>query len=82
VSAIRAAVMLKFSNKRIKIDYTNWRGERRWREVRPVSLSFASTSWHPEPQYLLTCVDIEDGKEKQFAAKDIHDWETIPDEVT
>ena len=69
-----ALYLLQYSNEEIPIDYTNWRGERRRRTVKPVSLSFGSTSWHPEKQYLLRCLDPEDGREKDFAIKDIHDW--------
>ena len=61
--------------KVVEIDYTNWRGERRKRLIRPTGrLDFENTQWHSETQWLLEAID-EDGKIKQFAMKDIHSWE-------
>ena len=59
---------------RVTIDYTNWRGERRERDVLPHSIVFEATRWHPEPQWLLRAVDLEDYVPKEFAMKDIHSW--------
>lgn len=67
------------TDKAVLIDYTNWRGERRWRKVVPnmaYGLAFMSTKWHPgEPQWMLCCIDAEDGVSKLFPLKDIHAWE-------
>jgi hypothetical protein len=61
--------------KLVIIDYTNWRGERRSRVIAPTGLiEFANTEWHPDTQWLLEAVDMEDGKTKNFAIKDIHSW--------
>ena len=57
------------------IDYTNWRGERRKREIIPYRIDFENTEWHPDTQWLLEAFDCEDGEVKQFAMKDIHGWE-------
>lgn len=61
---------------RVKIDYTNWQGERRIREIQPVEIKFEATKWHPEPQWILHAIDIDDPQyqEKGFAMKDIHSW--------
>lgn len=59
---------------RVVIDYTNWKGVRRERSVFPLGMEFAATQWHPEPQWLVLALDLEDGEEKRFAMKDIHSW--------
>jgi predicted DNA-binding transcriptional regulator YafY len=57
---------------KVVIDYTNWRGERRERTVRPVNIEFTSTHWHPEQQWIM---NAEDGNTvRGFAMKDIHSW--------
>lgn len=56
------------------IDYTNWKGVRRIREIRPLSITFASSEWHTDLQWLLEAVDIETGETKKFSLKDIHSW--------
>jgi hypothetical protein len=64
---------------KVTIDYTNWRGERRKREIVPTGrIAFMSTDFHNEMQWLLDAVDCEDGCTKQFALKDIHSWEPSP----
>lgn len=56
----------------VLIDYTNYRGERRVREIKPIELEFTATKWHPVTQYLLRAKDMEDGVVKHFALVDIH----------
>ena len=62
--------------KHVKIEYTDWRGERRERIIRPLhnGISHTKNQFHPEPQWLLTAVDVEDGKVKTFAMSGIHSW--------
>lgn len=62
--------------KRVKIDYTNWRGERGERFIRPLhnGIQFSHNQYHPEPQWLLQAVDEGDGKVKTFAMSGIHKW--------
>ena len=62
----------------VVIDYTNWRGRRRDRRIRPVRVWFGSTDWHKEDQWLLEAVDAENGLTKLFAMKDIHEWKPVP----
>lgn len=67
--------------RQVTIDYTNWKGERRVREVIPVSVLYTSNEWHKEPQWLLFAYDVEDGhKEKSFALKNIHSWTPHPED--
>ncbi len=59
----------------VLIDYTNYRGERAVRRIRPLTVRFENSEWHPETQWLLRAVDIEKGATRDFAMKDIHSWE-------
>jgi hypothetical protein len=59
----------------VSIDYTNWRGERAFRDIRPKHIHYGSTQWHKEEQWFLSAEDVRDGnKVKDFAVKDIHIW--------
>lgn len=58
----------------VVIDYVNWRGERRWRLVRPLGLTCDSTEWHPERQWLLRAVDLEKSEERLFALAGVRGW--------
>lgn len=63
----------------VKIDYTNWRGERRVRTVRPVAFYFGEVSWHPGRQWLMDAIDLEraeDGR-RTFALSGIHSWRNV-----
>ena len=61
----------------VLIDYTNYRGERGKRTITPKYLRFGSTSYHPEPQWLVEAVDVEKGP-RSFAVRDIHSWIPYP----
>lgn len=54
------------------IDYTNYRGEREWRKVRPIRVIFDSNEWHPVKQWLLTAQDVEKQEMRTFAFSGIH----------
>lgn len=56
------------------IDYTNWRGERAERRIRPLGLRFESNEWHPEKQWLLIAVDLDRNEDRTFAMANIHSW--------
>jgi len=58
----------------VRIVYTNYRGETAIRTILPEQLHFGSTSWHPEPQWLLDAVDVEKREKRTFAMKDIRVW--------
>lgn len=57
------------------IDYTNWRGERSRRRIKPLSVRFEATEYHRFPQWLLRAIDVERGVTRDFAMKDIHYWQ-------
>jgi predicted DNA-binding transcriptional regulator YafY len=54
----------------VTVHYRNWRGHERTRKVRPLSLRYGQTAWHPTDQWLLVAVDEEDGQTKEFALQD------------
>ena len=52
-----------------EVRYTNWRGETRDRRLQPRSLWYGSNEWHPDLQWIMDCLDTEDGVVKGFALK-------------
>lgn len=70
----------------VVIDYTNWKGNRRERSIRPIELFFGiNERYHPKKQWLLKAIDLEDHemevseteakpKTKDFAMSNIHSW--------
>lgn len=60
-----------------KIDYTNHRGERAIRRVRPVRWYCGSSVYHPEVGWLLEAWDFDREAYRTFALKDIHSWLNI-----
>jgi hypothetical protein len=61
----------------VKIEYTNWRGFRSVRRIRPRYLAFENNEWHPETQWILYAYDLERIAERTFAMANIHSWEPI-----
>lgn len=61
-------------NEVVFIDYTNHRGERAVRKIRPLSINFTSTQYHPGFQWILHAVDVTKSERRHFAMKDIHGW--------
>jgi predicted DNA-binding transcriptional regulator YafY len=59
----------------VTIRYTNHRGETADRRILPRLLRFASSEWHPHPQWLLDAFDVEKGAERSFAMQGIHSWQ-------
>ena len=67
-------MIFKFSNEVI-IDYTNWKGARRPRKIIPMGIRFTHNEYHPEEQWLLEAMDLEDNYAvKTFSLKDVHSW--------
>ncbi len=56
------------------IDYTNWRGERGERSIRPIRIEWGSNQWHLEPQWLLVAHDEKTNSERTFALEKIHSF--------
>lgn len=61
----------------VMIDYTNWRGERAMRRIRPLAVIFENNEWHPKTQWLLEAVDVELAANRTFAMSNIHSWRPI-----
>lgn len=61
-------------HQEVLIDYTNWRGERATRRIRPLRIVFENNEWHPNTQWLLEAVDLDKGEERAFAVAAIHSW--------
>ncbi len=59
------------------IVYKNYRGETGIRHVIPKAIRFASTDWHPEPQWLLEAYDVDKKADRSFAMKDIQEWKVV-----
>jgi len=63
----------------VTIDYTNHRGERRKRKIRPImrSLRFVETEDHVPAQWVFDAFDVErrDAPIRTFALANIHSWE-------
>lgn len=54
--------------------YKNYKGEVATRTVIPSRTYFGSTSFHPEPQWLLEAWDLDKDEPRTFAHKDISGW--------
>lgn len=65
---------LKNALRHVVIDYTNWRGERTTRTIRPKWIWFGQTEWHPDPQWLLCAFDGDKCEDRDFAVRGIHSW--------
>jgi predicted DNA-binding transcriptional regulator YafY len=57
------------------IDYTNWRGERRNRRIRPTGLAFTSNEYHAQPCWMLLARDLDSNEDRTFPLQSIHRWE-------
>ena len=58
----------------VRIVYSNYRHEISVRTIIPERLWFGSTTWHPQPQWLLDAIDVEKGERRSFAMSDIRAW--------
>jgi len=60
--------------------YTNWKNETAFRRVQARALSYKSTSWHPEKQWILTAYDLDREAERDFALQDACDISWMPED--
>ncbi len=65
------------SSKSVKITYKNWKGETSPRNIEPIEIYFGSNEWHREPQWLMTAMDLDKGRTRTFAIKDISAWNPV-----
>ncbi|MFH1802080.1 MAG: hypothetical protein ABH864_01360 [archaeon] len=62
----------------ITVVYKNWRGETAERRIIPIGVSFGSTDYHPQPQWLLRIYDLDKKSYRDYALKDIESWTSFP----
>lgn len=60
--------------KQVKILYTNWKGVTSYRSIIPKSIEFKSTEWHKDEQWILNAFDVDKNADRNFAIKDIKEW--------
>jgi predicted DNA-binding transcriptional regulator YafY len=71
---------------KVRIDYTNWKGERAFRIIQPLArpdgsgpIFFSSgNEWHPAG-WMLNAYDWEKKADRTFAMDHIHSWENYED---
>lgn len=62
------------TTRSVRIDYTNWQGERRYRFIIPMSIKYKTTEQHIKPEWLLYAYDLEKRDYRYFSIANIHDW--------
>jgi hypothetical protein len=66
----------------VQILYTNWKGDRRWRLIRPYDIAYCASQWHPKAQWVIMAIDLEEEagevgsrqRFKQFPLASIEQW--------
>ena len=61
-------------NQPVLIDYTNYRGERAMRRIKPLRLCYEENKYHEGVQWLLVAVDLDKDEVRTFAMCNIHSW--------
>jgi hypothetical protein len=51
----------------LHVYYANHKSERRIRHLEPLSMRFGTTEWHPIPDTLIKCRDLETGEIREFS---------------
>lgn len=59
------------ANDLIEFDYVNWKGKKGHRIAITKQIYFGLTEHHPEEQWLIITHDVDKGKERIFAMKDM-----------
>jgi hypothetical protein len=65
--------------KEFLIDYTNYKGKRRWRRVMPIRISWDISPFHESHglSLFLNAIDVEECTSRDFLIKDIHDVQLV-----
>jgi len=61
----------------VEIDYTNWRGDRRMRRIRPLNYFHGATEWHKEPCWQVYAQDLDSGELRYFALNGVKSWREL-----
>lgn len=72
MSLANMQILLK-GKVRIRVTYTNHRGEEYVRVVEPHEVWYGRTPWHPRPCLLLRCLDVDKEEMRDFRMEDF-DW--------
>jgi hypothetical protein len=61
------------------IDYTDWRGVRRWRYINPITAIYGANELFLEPCWMLMATDAEVDERKIlfFKMANIHEWRDV-----
>ena len=60
--------------KDIAVEYTNYRGERSIRLLRPIHFYYGITEYHQDQQWLMSAYDHAKQALRTFAMRDIRTW--------
>jgi hypothetical protein len=74
VRAQKQLDVLAQDGRAVTIDYTNWRGVRSERRIKPLSVVWGSNAFHKTEQWLLNAMDVDLQALRTFAVRDIHSW--------
>lgn len=62
--------------KHLIIDYTNYKGERKLRNIEVECFFYGWSEFHPEGKSLFLCaMDLDKKQRRHFRVSDIHNWE-------
>ena len=63
------------TSRSVAVRYRNYRGEIAVRLIIPGHIFWGSNSYHPEPQWLMDCWDVNKSANRTFAVRDILAWD-------
>jgi hypothetical protein len=63
--------------KTVLINYTNWRGIRGNKRIRPTGLAFTSNEYHTTPCWMLLARDLDIDEDRTYPLQNIHAWVEI-----
>lgn len=61
----------------VEVDYTNHRGERRLRRIRPLRFFYGANEWHPVPGHMCYAMDLDGHQFRYFALSGVHSWREL-----
>jgi hypothetical protein len=61
----------------VEIDYTNHRGERRWRRIRLLRMFWGKNEWHTTMCWLVYAMDLEKKQFRYYALSGVHEWREV-----
>jgi len=55
----------------LRFGYTNWQGRNSERRVRPISVRYGQSKWHPRDGWLMLALDLDKNEEREFSMRDM-----------